>query len=91
MPVVAGRPYFLSALLPVCSRRLDVIYDVIQGRIFLIGTVKDPSFPQILSVTVPPNATTDILGQPNLGGRLRAGPVQGAERRALVRAVLCGS
>ncbi|KAL4433769.1 hypothetical protein ABPG75_000210 [Micractinium tetrahymenae] len=50
--------------------RVDVIYEVLQGRIFLFCNVSQPEHPSVITVTIPPNVTTDVAGHPNEGASL---------------------
>ncbi|KAI3424051.1 hypothetical protein D9Q98_009414 [Chlorella vulgaris] len=45
--------------------RTDVLYEVLAGRVYLIGTIADPEEPVIVNVEVAAGATTDIMGNPN--------------------------
>ncbi|PRW60571.1 rhamnose-binding lectin-like [Chlorella sorokiniana] len=45
--------------------RIDVIYDVANGRLYLIGTIPNPLQQAVVTVEVPANVTTDIVGNNN--------------------------
>ncbi|PSC71772.1 T9SS C-terminal target domain-containing [Micractinium conductrix] len=45
--------------------RLDVIYDLLLGRIYLVASVATPLNVTTVTVTVPANVTTDVMDQPN--------------------------
>lgn len=47
--------------------RLDVIYDLLLGRIYLVASVATPLNVTTVTVTVPANVTTDVMDQPNSG------------------------
>jgi hypothetical protein len=47
--------------------RVDYIYHVNPGTIFLVAQVANPLNATVATFTVPPNVTTDLVGNPNLG------------------------
>lgn len=47
-------------------RRVDLIYDVNMGLIFIIGEIRNPLNSTVIRFDVPANVTTDLVGNPNL-------------------------
>lgn len=45
--------------------RIDYIYDVNNGIIFIIGEIKDPKNSTVIKMTVPAGVTTDLSGNLN--------------------------
>ncbi|PRW58310.1 hypothetical protein C2E21_3288 [Chlorella sorokiniana] len=51
--------------------RLDVLYDMAAGDVYLAGSVRNASEACIITVEVPAGATTDLAGRPNAAASLQ--------------------
>lgn len=47
--------------------RVDLLYDVNNGLIFIIGQIRDPNASTLITFTVVAGSTTDIVGNPTAG------------------------
>lgn len=49
--------------------RIDMLFDVLAGQLYIIGQIKDPSVPTMITMEVPPGITTDLAGNPVQGAK----------------------